>query len=180
MPEDKLSSSTPIIYQILLRKLGAYGSSSLGNDIYYLKEFVDIFIQDFGEEKVIEMLKNDTSSNSKRCKELAENWKDFKTDWRYFDRALNRAKGYFDKIENKDFSKISEDNVRDFGRYARYVPLIKEDLYTLVVFFIRNSPIQKKTIPLDAWKVLEHSHLKKIDAGRRPPKLIEENKNEAN
>jgi hypothetical protein len=167
-----LISSPPSIYQLYLRKLGAFGSSIFGNDLYFLKEFVDLGIQDFGEERVIEMLKNDNSPNSKRCKEIAENWEDVKRDFRIFDIRLTRAKGFYDKIEKKDFSKINDKDVEEFMGYSKRISFIKEDIYTLAVFLIRNSPLQKQTIPSDAWKVLEHSGLKKLESGNKTPQPL--------
>ena len=163
---------TPAMIQLLLRKLAAFGSSYLGNDLYYLKEVVDIVWQTFGDEKVIEMLKNDNSPNSKKCRKLAEDWDKLKIRWRKFDKVLNLTKIHWDKIEKKNPLSPAKDDVRAFARYASKIPLIKEDLYTLFDFFMKNSPLSRKTIPSDAWKVLEHSELKKIDATRRSPDVI--------
>ncbi len=167
-----LISSPHLVYQIYLRKWGAFGGSSMGNDIYYLKEFVDLCIQDFGEDNVVEMLKNDNSPNSRNYNRIAENWKSVKIKMKRLDVWLNKAKGYFDKVEKKDYTKINDKDVREFLRYSRRIPLIKPDLYSLAIFLVKNSPLQKQTIPSEAWKVLEHTNLKKLDIGRRIPEAI--------
>ena len=50
--------------------------------------------------------------------------------------------------------------------------MIKQDIYCLMVFLIKNSQLQRSTIPIGAWKVLEHISLKKIDATKRRPERI--------
>ena len=169
---DNLISSPAIIYQLYHRKLGAFGSSTIGNDLYYLKEFVDLGIQDFGEDRIVEMLKADESKNSRRCRELGENWKMVSKRLKYFDIALNKSKGFYDKVEKKDFSKIDDKDVKNFLRLARKISLIKQDIYTLAIFLIKNSPLQKQTIPSEAWKILEHTDMKKLDIGKRVPQPI--------
>ena len=131
---DMMTRSPPPIFSLYLRKLGAFGTSTMGNDLYYLKEFVDMCIQDFGEEKIVEMLKKDKSLNMKNCRRIGENWEKVKRDLNKFDVHVSRAKGFFDKIEKKDFKKMGDEDTQAFLGYTKKVPLIKIDIYCLFVF----------------------------------------------
>jgi len=169
MNEKQILNVSPLLMPIYTRKLGIYCSGYLGNDIYYLKEFVDIFINEIGENKVVEMLKNDNSENSKRCNLIGDNWDNFKSKMLKFDILLGKAKGFYDKIENKKFTKVTEKDVKEFMRLVKKIPLIKQDLYTIMIFLIKNTTLQRMSIPPDAFKILEHLGMKKMDLTKPKP-----------
>jgi len=88
-------SVNPASTSILLRKLAFFGSSLLGNDIYYMKEFIDLLINIVGEDKLIGLLINDTSNNRTRNNEIGRNWNKpngMKSKLRNFDKIIERTK----------------------------------------------------------------------------------------
>ena len=165
---EKIKTINPLLSQIFLRKWGMFCSTYLGNDLYYLKEYVDMAINDLGEEKVIEMLKNNDGDNKKRCNEIGNDWDNFRKKLNKFDRLLNKTKGFYDKIEDKKFTKINERDIKEFMRLCMKLPLIKQDLYTLAVFLINNTSLHRMTVPTEAFKILEHKHFRKIDLSKKP------------
>ena len=171
--KDKQLINTPLS-QTYLRLWGYFCSTYFGNDIYRLKEYVDLSINDFGEERVVEMLKKDEGHNSKRCKEIGENWEHVKKKLILFDKRLSQAKVFYDKIEKKEFKKISDKNVRDALKMAKKIPLIKPDIYTLAIFFMKNSSLQRMSIPSEAFKVMERSY-KVVEYGKRPLRHFQNN-----
>ncbi len=151
--------------------MGCYGGASLSWGVFHLKEVVDLAIQYVGEGKFVEMLKADGSESVRK---LGEDWERTKRKLRNFDFLLNRCKGYYEKIEKKDFGKINSTDCEEFIEYAESVSLIKPYIFSLFMFILKTSALQRQSIPSDAWKIAEYSSLKKLDVSRRRPQLIQE------
>lgn len=174
MTERKIISISPVLAQLYLRKLAQFGSSYFGNDVYALKEFVDVCMNEVGVEKLIEMLKMDEGENKERNRYLGNNWEKIQLRLNKFDKMVSIAKPLYDKVENKKFTKISEKDVKDAIRASSKISIIKQDVYTLAVFLIKNSTLQRMTVPSDAWKILERTH-KIIGAPQRRPVTPQQN-----
>jgi hypothetical protein len=170
----RIYSIAPVLSQVYLRKLGMFCTSSLGNDIYHLKEVVDMLLNEIGEERVVDELKKDESENKKKNKELGDNWEKFKKKFDRMDVLLSDIKATYDLIENKKFSKITKENEREFIRKNKKIALFKQDIYTLFVFLIKATSLQRMTINSESFKVLERSY-KVIGAvpSRRPMQPIQ-------
>lgn len=136
---------------ILIRKLARFGSEFIGADLYHLNGFAHYLLNIIGEKKVIKFISVDKSDNSERLKLIAENWESFCKKWRKFDVLITKAKGYWDKIENKKFDKINDKDLREYCKYAKYVPLMIDDLMALTIFMISKTSIRRMSIPSDAW-----------------------------
>lgn len=137
---------------ILIRKLALSFSSWIGDDLYHLNGFAHYLINIIGEKKVIKYMYSDESDNKDRLKEFADNFENFKKKWKKFDVVITKAKGYWDKIENKKFDKINDKDLREYCKYAKYVPLMIDDLMTLTIFMISKTSIRRLSVPSDAWK----------------------------
>lgn len=136
---------------ILIRKISRAFSSFLGDDIYHLNGFAHYLINIIGEKKVIKYMNLDESDNRERLKEFADNFENFKKKWKKFDVLITKAKGYWDKIENKKFDKINDKDLREYCKYAKYVPIMIDDLMTLTIFMISKTSIRRMSVPSDAW-----------------------------
>lgn len=158
MEEKNLIQIPDGMDEILMRSLCYFGSTYLSNDLYYLKRFIDMMINIIGREKVIQMLKEDNSENKKRLNEIGNNFEKVEKELIKFDRFLNLAKGFYDNIEDKKFNDIdkNEKQITNFMRYAKNIPLIKPDIYSLTIFFWNNSSLKKKTFKSEYWRILEH------------------------
>lgn len=136
---------------ILIVKLGRSFSSFLGDDFYHLNGFAHYLFNIIGEKKLLEQMNKDESENKDRIKGLSKNWDNFLKKWKKFDKLITKAKGYWDKIENKDFKKITDKDLREYCKYAKYIPLIIDDLMTLTIFMISKTSIKRMSVPNYAW-----------------------------
>lgn len=155
MTEVKLND---IFTQLSLRKIAYFSSSVLGNDIYFLREYIDVMINVIGEEKLIEMLLKDDSPNSKKNKEIGENWyknKGMKKMLRNFDRIIEETKSAYDFVEDKTLKK-RDVNFSRFSSKAKKIPMIKPEIYALFVFLVKNTSINRMTIPPEYYRIVEH------------------------
>jgi len=161
---------TAIMNELSLRKLAFYGSSHLGNDTYYLKEFIDLMIGFIGEEKVIELLKEDSS---KLNQTIGKNWykkNGMKEKLRVLDEIIEKTKNAYDLIQDKEIlENIShkktkkhkeEIKMKIFKKRFKYLPLIKPELYSLFIFLMNSTSIKYWTIRQDLFKILENKYKK--------------------
>ena len=169
--QTKDIQSINVLNQVYLRKWIYFGSTYLVNDVYYLKEFIDLCINDFGEENVRQMLLTDEGRNKEKLRKIGKNWESYKHYLRRLDKQINLTKGFYDKLGKKDFSKNDED-MKAFMKCANKLPLIKSDLYALAIFLLEKSPVKNLTIKSDDWKILEHIDLKKLQTGYRKPEIL--------
>jgi hypothetical protein len=164
------------IKNILLRKIAYYGSAHAGNDIYFMIESIRILVDYIGEEKVIEMLKTDDSQNKNRTNKLGN---DFNIFWNKFKKLsvhINRAKGIYDKIEDKRFAEINKKQEKDYLRAIKKISLIDDEIYTLFVFLITKTDLIKGFIRPEWWKIPEHTKLEKLKVTDTKPMQISEDK----
>ncbi len=157
-----------IFSQTSLRKIAFSSSSTLGNDVYYLKEFIDLMINVVGEEKVIEMLKKDISGNKKRLNKIGEDWNKptgIKRKFKKLDMLIQKTKSAYDILEDKTLAKKENKdkvNYMVFSQKAKMIPMINEELYALFVFFVLNTSLKMKTIPPEYYKILEHKNFRTV------------------
>lgn len=175
--QKKIFTVTPMLFQIYQRKWGMFASSILGSDIYYLKEYIDLAINEIGEENFVKLLKEDDSENKSRTNQIGNNWEKVKISLNKFDVLLNKTKGFYDKLEDKAYKKVNEKNIKDFLKQAKRIPLIKQDIYTLAVFLVRNTSLRLATIPPEAFKVLDLAKYQKMDFTKRPIGQTQESHN---
>jgi hypothetical protein len=169
----------PVITQLALRELAKYGANTLGNDSYYLKNFVELLIPVFGEDNLIEMLKNDKGNNSKRNNEMGINWfskiKGMSKKLQDFNSIILKTKWAWDCIENKEFTKLNKDpNFSNFIKNAEKVSRYTSDITSLAIFMITSTPLKNTSIPSELWKILDqkNSRIGEFDKrriGDRPP-----------
>jgi len=158
-----------IFTQLSLRKIAFFGSSILGNDIYFLKEFIDLMINIIGEETLIEMLKKDNSRNKKINNLLGENWEKptgMKRTLKKFDMVIEKTKTAYDLLENQEIDKKQKDRTLKyqlFSQKAKKIPVIKPDVYSLFIFLVNNTSIKRMTIPQEYFKILEHKGYRSMD-----------------
>lgn len=151
-------SLSPAITQLCLRKLALYGSSVLGNDIYYLKEFNDIIISSIGEDVLVNMLKSDVSRNSRILNKIGNNWylsNGMKRKLEKFDKIIEDTKSSYDVLEDKKLEKKNK-GYSNFVSKSSRLPAIKSDFYALFNFLVESTSISNKTIPPEFFKILEH------------------------
>jgi hypothetical protein len=158
-----------------LRKIARFTSSANGNDIYYLKEFVDIMINIVGEVRLVEELKKDKGNNKERLNKIGKNWfknKGTKSKLRKFDGLIQKTKGAYDLIEDKTFAKKDNKDKISFSIFsqkAKLLPAINEDLYALFVFFVTNTSLNMKSIPPEYYKDLDHKDYRTVGQMERKP-----------
>lgn len=162
--EDKIKTINPWMSQVILRKLGAYASSYLGNDIYYFVEAINLLVADLGEKFLIEEYKKngkDWLVTEKRLQEITA--------------LATKVKIFYDPIQDKKFERKGE-NVNKiqahfknyFLRVASKFPIIQRELYDLFIFLINKTNLKNQVIPADAFKILEHQGMRKMDLIKKP------------
>jgi len=163
MAEEKLKSLTPLVTQIVLRKLGMFSSSYLCNDLYFLMESINLLMSDIGEDYVV-----------KKYKEQGNDWNRTKKKLDDLNKLIVKIKVFYDPITNKKFDKKGDVNPvqvmfkKFFTKTASKVSLMQRDLYDLFIFLIKQTTIQRNQIPTDAFKILEHAQFRKIDMTKKP------------
>ena len=147
-----------VFSQIALKKLAYFGGSTLGNDIYYMKEFVDMMVNIIGEERLIELLENDTSENKCVTNRIGKEWSEsigMKKNLIKFDRLIDETKRGYDVLDTNDLKKKDTINYKQFLENAENISMIKPDLYALFVFVISCSSIQKMNIRSEDFKIFQ-------------------------
>lgn len=169
-----------IIYQLLQRKIAFAMSSYNGDDVYYQKDIIDITLSVVGEDKFIEMLKSDESPNKIIFNKIGENWdkpNGMKRKLKKMQKIIENTKISYDLLEDKTLKKgnsakaksISQKsdstisttakkhnvNFQSFSSKAKFIPQIKTELSSLLVFILTNSEFNNKTISPQHMKILE-------------------------
>lgn len=144
----------------IVQKIALYCSSYNGNDVYYLKEAIMLMINLFGENKLVEMLKNDESANSKVTNRIGEDWfkeNGMKRKLIRFSKILEEVNKSYSILEDKKVPKEKKNEIKyqDFLKCCKYLPRIENDLYALFVFMVENSSIRNMNISQQYLKVLE-------------------------
>ena len=171
MEKEKLKTLLPLNNQIILRKLGMFSSSYMGNDIYFLIESINLIISDIGEEFV-----------SIKYKEEGKDWNKTKEILNNMNKISINIKTWYDAVDDKKFNKKDVNEVQRmfkkfFFKTASKVSLIQRELYDLFIFLVKNTTIQRSQIPNDAFKIIEHTGFRKIDLTDKhhaPSRIIKE------
>jgi len=147
----KLKTISSISRQIILRKLGMYASSNLGNDIYYLFEAVLMLREDIGDEPLKEY--------------YGEDWVDAQNKFKKLSYLVNKVKVDYDRVLKypKD-KKIREEFIQVFSK----IPLVQEVLYEFFFILLQNTTLQYNKIPSDAIKIIERKGFTKINKRQIP------------
>ncbi len=136
---------------LLMRKLAKLASSFLGDDIYHFNQFTHYLFNLIGEEKVKKLLINNDSENKVRLNKIGNDFDKFLRKWKKFDILITNCKGYWDKIETREFKKITDKDLKEYSRYARYIPYFIDDLFSVSIYMISISSIRNMSFPSDAF-----------------------------
>jgi hypothetical protein len=159
----KIKSCSPIMYQMITSKLGAYCSERLSIDFYYLTEAIYLLIEELGEDY---------------CKSKIPKFDELFLELEDVSEKVARAKIYYDSLN--DTSKLlnpvpkskKTDSVqriikKEFIKNSSTIPLIQKDIYKLFVSLIKLSSIQSQTINREYFKILENRSKPGFDATRK-------------
>lgn len=169
-----------IIYQLLQRKIAFAMSSYNGDDVYYQKDIIDITLNVIGEDNFIDMLKRDESPNKKTLNKIGDDWNKpngMKNKLKKMQKIIENTKISYDLLEDKTLSKRNKPNYlstkenttssisttsnnhnvnfKSFSSKAKFIPQIKTELSSLIVFILTNSEFNNKTIAPQHMKILE-------------------------
>lgn len=163
IPKEKLKNISPIVSQMVLRKLGMFCSERLSIDLYYLIEAINLIIPDLGEPYI-----------KRKYEEQGKDWEQMKKDLDLINKQLNKAKVFYDALEDKSFKKAEKKDPEKaihhfFIKNVSKIAIMQRKLFDLFIFLIKTSSIQRLQIDSESFKVLEHSNFRKIEAGRRLP-----------
>jgi hypothetical protein len=156
-----IKSLSPVITQLVERKLGMYASSYLGNDIYFLLEAINILISSVGEAEV-----------KKELESRGKTWESFIEKLNLLNKLSIQVKIFYDPIQDKKFDKKEENKVQEilkkyFIKSASRMAVMQRDIYDIFVFLVDITSIKNKSITSDAFKIIEHSGTGKFDMTQR-------------
>lgn len=163
---EKIKVISSPITQLILRHFGMYCSERLSVDLYYLMEAINLMISYVGEDYI-----------SKKYKEEGKNWDEIKIKVVVLNKLAIETKGWYDLVQDKKFERKSMDSnlsktqamiKKYFKKTASKIALMQRDLYDILIFLIKNTSIQRNSIPNEAFKILEHIGFKKIDMVKKP------------
>ena len=144
--QEKLSVMIPIIRQQLHRKLGMWASSSLSDDLYFLREAVTIFMSDIGDGPLKEHYK--------------ENYDDVIKKFNRLGVRLEKVKIYHDSIKDKSMEeKDKEAEIKKiYFKALSKIPLMDKLLYDMLMVYIKKSSVQYQKIPNEDFKHFEREY----------------------
>lgn len=137
---------------LLLRKLARFSADFFGSDIYHFNQFSHYLLNLIGEDKIRKLLVNNNSDNKTKLNAIGNDFDKFKRRWRNFDELITKCKGYWDKIETREFKKITDKDLKDYSRYAQEVPYFLDDLFAITIYMISISSIRNMGFPSDAFQ----------------------------
>ena len=146
----------PSIANLGLRELAKFGSSIYGNDIYYLKNFIDLMIPVIGEKEIVERLLKNETNNKERLVQIGTNWEQTKIKLKKLDKLIERTKASFDSLEDKTLKKKELVSYKNLLTKASKITPLKSLIFDLMVFLIEDTTIGRMTIPSEYFKILEH------------------------
>ena len=155
--ERTIKNVAPLLGQAILRTAAMAHSTHLGNDLYFYLRVNQMLINDLGEDFVmIELAKE------------GRDWEQLKTEMQRVEKLVIKAKAYYDMIEDKTFTKKDRElrNKTEFMRIVSKIPLIDNPILFLFIFLLRRTDLQRRTMPSDAFKILEHSGFRKIELSK--------------
>jgi hypothetical protein len=148
------------VIQTCNKFLGAYGSTYVGNNTYYLNLATQELIGYLGIDWVKENYK---SYNQELLERLT--------------KKLKLVKATYDAIEDKTFDKknVEYELKRFYMKTASKVAPLEQPLHNLFWGFLNmRTSLHKFSIPNENWKVLEHRKLGVLSMDRRKPEPITE------
>ena len=155
----ELKETSQVVGQMVLRKCGMFASSSLADDLYYLLEAVNLLRKDVGDDILKEHYGNEWDNVQRKLIRLQI--------------LVNGAKIFYDALEDKVFKKSKKEKaIREaFIKYLSQIPLVQDILFDVFIVLVSKTQLQRRQIPSEAFKVLEHKSFRKIDmSGRLKPK----------
>jgi len=169
MTEEKIKSLSPCITQQIMKQLGMYGSTQLGNEIYYLAKVIHLLISDLDEEFI-----------KKEWENSGRNWKKTKKNFERIELKSIEVKTYYDAIEDKKMEKKDKEVlIKSFYlKTASKIPMIMPEIYDLFLMLVKKTNLQRLQVPAQDFKVLEHSNFKSLDMTNKPTQNKESEKKE--
>ena len=170
--KKEIESISPPVSQMVLYKLGSYCSERLSVDIYYLMESVNLLVSHIGEEKLKKMYQKE-----------GKNWDEIKVKLDQLNKLVTQSKIFYDAIQDKKFErKISDKTItktqayfrKYFAKTASKISLMQRDLYDLFIFLVKHTTVQQQTIRVEAFKVLEHLGMRKLDTTKKTESTVRE------
>lgn len=153
-----IKSVSPAVEQMVLQKLGMFCSERLSVDLYYLMEAVNILIHDVGDKFM-----------KQTYDEQKKDWIKTKENLKKLNKLILNTKTFYDPIVDKKFEKkdVNESKTqsmfrRQFIKNSSKINLLQEDLYEVFMTLVYSTSLQRRTIPNEAFKILEHQSFKKI------------------
>lgn len=162
---------SPPIRQLVLRKMGMFGSSYMGNDIYFLIEAMNIMIGEIGEENMKQI-----------CEEKGKDWEKIKDRLDRMNEVATEIKMFYDAIEDKKFIKKDIDETKTqlmfkkhFRENAGRFSLVQRELFSYLIMLLDITEIKHFPIPNEAWKIIEHTGMKTTDLTSRKSPQSQDN-----
>lgn len=173
MPEKEvkkvgeIKSISPLVSQMILRILGSYCSTHVGNDVYYLVRAINMMKSDLGEEFI-----------KKEWESSGRNWEKTKNNLEKLEKKSIEVKAFYDSIEDKKMEKKTQELTikRFYIKTASKIPVLLPEIYDLFIILIKKTQLQRQTIPSEAFRILEHKNYKTIEMGRGEKQNVMENK----
>lgn len=150
---SELKQIPPLIQQMVLRSLGAYCSTYMGNDLYYLVRAVYLLKAQLDDDELREDWEKKGYNYEKTMKMIEK-----------IDKKATEVKNFYDAIEDKKFeNKTKELKVkRYFIKTSSKIPPIQQEFYDFFVFLINKCQIKHQTIRNEYFKILEHQNFRNI------------------
>lgn len=153
--EPKLITLPPQLIQVCMKRLGAYCSTQLGEDKYYLFSVVKIILEYIEQEKGGDWLKeNYPYYDAKLEKRL-----------RILESLVNIIKGKLDLIKDKTMEKKKEERTKkdDYIRALSKMPLFEVDLIRLFVFLERKTNLHRQIMKSEDFRELDLAKHRKTE-----------------
>jgi len=154
---SEIKSISPLVSQMVLRILGSYCSTQVANDVYYLIKAINMLKSDLGEEYV----KKEWESVPGR------DWIKTKKNLEKLEKKSMEVKSFYDAIEDKKMEKSKQEiKIKYYyTKTASKIPMILPEAYDLLIMLIKRTEIQRRSIPSEAFRILENFNRKPLDMG---------------
>jgi hypothetical protein len=144
-----------------LRRQGMADSTQFGNDLYYRLDMLNILIAYYGEEFVAQCVEK----HGAKFKPPID-WKKAKIEIEEISDIIMKIKPVWDLLEEKKLTKIDKETrgKEEFLRLAGKIPLFGNVVTSVLVWVIMETQLQSYKVPSEAYKILEHSGYKTMEA----------------
>lgn len=156
--EEKIISLPPSITQICLKRLGAYCSTQLAEDKYYMFSVVKILLEYIEQEK-------------------GEDW--LKLNYPYYEENLERKlmrlesivnviKGTLDTIQDKTLERKNSEvqKKQEYIKALMKLPLFEDDLMKLFIFLQRKTTIGRAIMKAEDFRELDLAKHRKTELNK--------------